>query len=291
MSFELLPFPSARNPIVDAGYMAAKRHIIHGFLELDVTEARQIIKSTAGSDGRPLSFTAFLVASYARAIQQHPMVQAFRDVLGRLVVFHEVDVSTMVEPSPGAVAIPHVVRNAESRTVREISEEIRSIQTSPNPWGKMERFVRLGAKLPRFFRLGYMRLHMLNPASFKKMGGTTTVTSVGMFGRRGGWGLGFLGYHTIGMLVAGISAQPMAYQGAIALRECLQVTLSFDHDIVDGAPAARFARTFTDLVEQAAALDGERPVGRDSERSEPAVQLVGRDSERSEPSDTHGRER
>jgi len=258
MSYHILPFPSARNPIIDAGYVSSKRHIIHGFLELDVTEARKIIKATAGSDGQTLSFTAYLVASYARAIRQHPNVQAFRDILGRLVIFHDVDVSTMVEPIPGAVAIPHLIHAAHARSVRDISEEIRSLQASVHPWGKMERFVKFGAKMPRFFRLGYMRLHKLNPPAFKKIGGTTMVTSIGMFGKRGGWGLGFLGYHTVGMLVGGISDQPIAYNGTIALRECLHVTLSFDHDIVDGAPAARFARTFSELVEEATVLEDEK---------------------------------
>ncbi len=258
MSYHILPFPSARNPIIDAGYVSSKRHIIHGFLELDVTEARKIINGTTGSDGQPLSFTAYLVASYARAIQQHPNVQAFRDLLGRLVIFHEVDVSTMIEPTPGAVAIPHLIHNAESRSVRDISEEIRSLQASDHPWGKMARLVKIGAKMPRFFRLGYMRIYKLNPSAFKKIAGTTMVSSIGMFGKRGGWGLGFLGYHTVGLLVGGISEAPIAYKGAIALRECLHVTLSFDHDIVDGAPAARFARTFSELVEDAAVLDDEK---------------------------------
>lgn len=258
MSYDILPFPSARNPIIDTGYVSSKRHIIHGFFEMDVTDARQIIKRTSGTDGHPLSFTAFLVASYARAIQQHPRVQAFRDILGRLVIFHDVDVSTMIEPSPGAVAVPHLIHNAQLRSVRDISEEIRSLQTAAHPWGKMERFITLGAKLPRFLRLGYMRIYKLNPSAFKKIGGTTMVSSIGMFGKRGGWGLGFLGYHTLGMLVGGIFEQPLAYQGGIALRECLQVTLSFDHDIVDGAPAARFARTFSELVEDASVLDDEK---------------------------------
>lgn len=258
MSYDILPFPSARNPIVDSGYMSSKRHIIHGFLELDVTEARGILKNTSGTDGQPLSFTAFIVASYARAITQHPKVQAFRDLFGRLVVFHDVDVSTMVEPSPGAVAVPHLVRQAQERSVRDISEEIRGIQASPHPWGKMERFVAIGAKLPRFMRLGYMRIYKLNPIAFKRIGGTTMVSSIGMFGKRAGWGIGFLAYHTVGLLVGGIAEEPIEYQGTIALRECLHVTLSFDHDIVDGAPAARFARAFSDVVESAQLLEEER---------------------------------
>ncbi len=258
MSFDVLPFPSGRNPIIDAGYMASKRHIIHGFLELDVTEARHIIAATKGEDGQPLSFTAFVVASLGRALQQHPKVQAYRDVLGRLVVFHDVDVSTIVEPSPGAVGVPHLVRGAQARSVSDISEEIRSVQVSAHPWGKMERFVALGARMPRFARLAYMRIYKLNPAAFKSIAGTTSVSSIGMFGKRAGWGIGFLAYHTVGLLVGGIAETPIAHQGAIALRECLYVTLSFDHDIIDGAPAARFARTFSDLVESASVLDSEK---------------------------------
>jgi len=257
MTFDILPFPSERNPIIDAGYMASKRHIIHGFLDLDVSNARHIIKDTKGKDGQPLSFTSFLVASYARAIAQHPKVQAFRDVLGRLVVFHDVDVSTIIETSPGAAGVPHLIHAAQTRTVRDISEEIRSVQADPHPWGKNERMIALGAHLPRIFRLGYMRIYRLNPEAFKRIAGTTVLSSIGMFGKWAGWGVGFLAYHSVGLLVGGIAETPIAYQGLIALRECLHDTLSFDHDIVDGAPAARFASTFAQLVESGAALNPE----------------------------------
>ena len=257
MSFDILPFPSARNPIVDAGYVSGRRHLIHGFLTLDVTDARRILKESIGTDGQPLSFTAFLVASYARAIRQHPNVHALRDILGRLVVFHDVDVATLVESSPGMVAVPHVIRNAQERSVRNISEEIRSVQASRHPWGKSERWIAIGAKMPRFLRLGYMRIYKMNPQAFKGLAGTTQVSSVGMFGKRAGWGIAFLAYYSVGLLVGGIAEEPIAYQGKVALRECLHVTLSFDHDLVDGAPAARFAGTFSDLVESASALESE----------------------------------
>ncbi len=258
MTYDIYPFPSSRNPIIDSGYVASKRHIIHGFFAPDVTAARSILKTTTGSDGEQLSFTAFIVASLGRAIQQHPQVQALRDIRGRLIVFHQVDVSTLVEPAPGVVAIPHVIHNAESRSVRDISEEIRSVQTAQHPWGKLEGFVKIGARMPRFARIMYMRLLQLNPEVLIKTAGTTLVSSIGMFGKRGGWGIGFLAYHSVGLLVGGIAETPIAYNGSVALRECLHVTLSFDHDVVDGAPAARFARTFSELVESASVLEEEK---------------------------------
>jgi pyruvate/2-oxoglutarate dehydrogenase complex dihydrolipoamide acyltransferase (E2) component len=257
MAFDIRPFPHSREVIVDGGYLAARRHIVHGFLELDVTLARSILRVTSGSDGSPLSFTAFVIASFAKAIRLHPEVQAYRDSRGRLVVFHDVDVSTLIEPSPGAAAIPHVIRGSDMRSVRDISEEIRAVQRDPHPWGKLERTMTLGSRLPRFVRLLYMWGLKLNPIWMKRVGGTVVVSSIGMFGKRAGWGIPFLPSHTLGLMLGGIVEKPMAHEGKIALRECLHATLSFDHDIVDGAPAARFGRSFAEYIESAAALDVE----------------------------------
>ena len=65
-------------------------------------------------DDTEISFTAFIVASLARAIASNPKVQAYRDWRRRLVVFHDVDVVTMIEPEPGAVAIPHIIGSSMS---------------------------------------------------------------------------------------------------------------------------------------------------------------------------------
>lgn len=257
MTFDIRLFPHNREVIVDGGYLAAKRHIIHGFLELDVTMARSMLSRTSGSDGRPFSFTAFVIATFGRAIHLYPEVQAYRDIRGRLVVFHDVDISTLIEPSPGAAAIPHVIRATEKRSVGDISEEIRAVQRDPHPEAKLERTMALGSRLPRFARLLYMRGLKLNPIWLKRVGGTAVVSSIGMFGKRAGWGIPFLPLHTLGLLVGGVAEKPMAYQGTVALRECLHATFSFDHDVVDGAPAARFTRSFAELMESASVLDAE----------------------------------
>ena len=257
MTYNIQPFPRSRELLIDGFNMAAKRHIVHGFLEVDVTIPRTILKKTSGSDSRPLSFTGFVIASFARAIAVDPAVQAYRDLRNRLITFHDVDISTVVEPRPGMQPIPHIIRNANTLTVREISEEIRSVQADPHPWGQFEKSVGLITRLPRFIRVLFFRSLKLKPDWVKQVEGTAEVSSFGMFGKRPGWGIGFLNVHTIGLWVGGIANQPMAYQGKIALRECLHLTVSLDHDIVDGAPAARFASTFADLLESGAALEVE----------------------------------
>lgn len=80
---------------------------MHSLVDLDVTTARSLL---AASD-RPVSFTAFVVASVARAAAAHPQVHAYRSWRGRLVRHHHVDVTTLVEvttaqgPFPGRAEI------------------------------------------------------------------------------------------------------------------------------------------------------------------------------------------
>jgi pyruvate/2-oxoglutarate dehydrogenase complex dihydrolipoamide acyltransferase (E2) component len=253
--FDNLSFPSEREIVVDAGYLAAKRHIIYGLLEVDVSRARELLRRLSAPDGTRLSFTAFVAASLARAIAADPRVQAYRDWRHRLVVFHDVDVVTMIEAQAGAVAIPHIIRNANRRSVRDISDEIRSIQTQPGKSEQHGGLVALAPRIPRFARLFFFWAVKKNPHWFKRMQGTVVLTSVGMFGKGGGWGIGFLPTHTLGLTVGGIAQKPGVFEGQIAVREYLHLTISFDHDIVDGAPAARFAKELVELLEAATVLE------------------------------------
>ncbi|MGD2205978.1 MAG: 2-oxo acid dehydrogenase subunit E2 [Anaerolineae bacterium] len=261
-NFDVQRFPAAREIVVDAGYLAAGRHIIHGLVEVDVTRARELLRRLPAGDGSRLSFTAFLVASLARAITANPTVQAYRDWRRRLVVFHNVDVVTLIEPERGAVAIPHILRSANRKSVRQLSDEIRAVQARPEASTQHGGLVALAPRVPRFVRLLFFWVVKKNPHWFKQIQGTVVLTSVGMFGRGGGWGLGFLPTHTLGLTVGGIAQKPGVHQGQVTVREYLHLTISFDHDIVDGAPAARFVRTLIDLIEGATLLekaDGPRP--------------------------------
>ncbi len=74
------------------------------------------------------------------------------------------------------------------------------------------------------------------------------VSSIGMFGEGAGWAIPAPN-HTLQVTLGGISRRPAFFEGRIEAREFLSVTISFDHDIVDGAPAARFTQHFKELVE------------------------------------------
>jgi len=49
--------------------------------------------------------------------------------------------------------------------------------------------------------------------------------------------------------LGGIAKKPGVFEGRIEIREYLSVTISFDHDIIDGAPATRFTQRLKELVE------------------------------------------
>ena len=73
----------------------------------------------------------------------------------------------------------------------------------------------------------------------KDMNGTVSLTSVGMFGNGVGWGIP-VSNHTLQITPGGIGEKPAFVNGQVENREYLCATISIDHDIVDGAPAARF---------------------------------------------------
>ncbi len=253
--YQSIPFPAARKVIVDAGRWGSRRHLIHALLEIDVTRPRQLMQDTKARTGKSLSFTGFLVKCLAQAIQTHPSVQAYRNWRNHLIIFEDVDVVTLIETEVGGVALPHVIRAANRKSFCEIHDEIRGVQARPPQSSQKGGLVDLAPRLPAFIRdVFYWALHQ-NPHWFKKIQGTTIITSVGMFGQGGGWGFGFLPFHTLGLTVGGIADKAGVVDGRIEIRQILDLTISFDHDVVDGADAARFANTLKGLIENAAGLD------------------------------------
>lgn len=251
---QIVPFPRARRLVTDVGRVVKDRPVIRGLLEIDVTEARKKIRAHREKTGESLSFTGYLVACAGQAIDAHKQVHACRDWRGRLIVYDDVDISTMIEVEQEGKRFPvgHIVRAANKKSVREIHEEIREVQDQPTRERNVGRLMAISAA-PGFLRRLFLRIVDKSPRLTKKLKGTVVLTSVGMFGSGAGWGLA-LPTHTLGITVGGIAEKPGFVDGQVEPREILHVTLDFDHDIVDGAPAARFAQRFAEIVEAGEAL-------------------------------------
>jgi pyruvate/2-oxoglutarate dehydrogenase complex dihydrolipoamide acyltransferase (E2) component len=249
-------FPAARQLIVEAGRMGSRRPLIHGLLEIDVTQARTVLRDHKARTGESLSFTAFIVKCLAQAIEHDRRVQAYRNWCNRLIIFDDVDVVTLIEAEHGGVAIPHIIRAANAKSFRAIHAEIRAVQTQPaRSEQRSSPLMRLAPHVPSFFRRVFYWLLLKSPQRLKRYSGTCLVTAVGMFGQGSGWGFGFLPMHTLGLTVGGIASKPGVIEGRIEVREYLDLTITFDHDIVDGAPAARFAQRLKELLESSDGLE------------------------------------
>jgi pyruvate/2-oxoglutarate dehydrogenase complex dihydrolipoamide acyltransferase (E2) component len=231
-------------------------HTIYGLLEVDVTAARRFIAEHKARTGETLSFTGFLVSCLACAVDEDKTVQAYMKGRKQLVMFDDVDVGLMVEHKDGEkrALMGHVIRGANRKTFQEIHEEIRSVQSAPVSSNRgMPTWYRSVMLLPwPLSMLVKALLGMImqrDPTIPVSMAGTVGITSVGMFGgSHSGWGLTPTG-NSLGLVVGGIAWKPAVVEGRIEPREILNLTILFNHDVVDGAPAARFTRRLVELIE------------------------------------------
>jgi pyruvate/2-oxoglutarate dehydrogenase complex dihydrolipoamide acyltransferase (E2) component len=252
-----IPYPSSRQLTFDVGKIGLSKHHVKALLEVDVTEARTLIRHSRHS-GRKISFTAWLIKVIADCVALHPPVAGVNDAKwNRVLAFDDVDISTVVEKEVhGArVRLPYVIRQADKKTLDQIQEEIEAAksqtvksegdyvlgeeQSTPG----MKFFVRL----PQWLRLLLMRRLVLNhPQRVKDMMGTVMVTTAGMVGHTRGWIVPF-SMHPLCLALGSLNEQAAVYRGEIQKREILHLTVLIDHDAIDGVPAARFV---DDLVKK-----------------------------------------
>ena len=250
-SYEVVPFPKVRLRITDFLRLMHEKHVIHSLVELDVTRPREYIREHKAKTGESLSFTAFFIACLSKAVDEDKYMHAYRRWGNRLVLFDDVDVTTVVEHEVDEVRIatPYVIRAANKKTLREIHGEIRASQKEKaREFQKMPWYENLFYWLPTPFRLLLFMLVGGSPHWRKRMQGTVMVTAVGMFGKGSAWGIPMTVY-TLCLTLGGISLKPGVIDGRIEPREYLSLTVSVDHDIVDGAPLARFMARLKELVE------------------------------------------
>jgi pyruvate/2-oxoglutarate dehydrogenase complex dihydrolipoamide acyltransferase (E2) component len=115
-----------------------------------------------------------------------------------------------------------VVRDADRQDVWEIAAEVRRLAAR----------TRDGTVTPD-------ELH----------GGTFTITNLGMFGVDGFTPIINLPECAI-LGVGRIVTKPVVWEGQICARQRMALSLTFDHRVVDGAPAARFLQRVAQLIEE-----------------------------------------
>jgi len=237
-----------RKVIVDVGAASSRRHAIPAWFAADVSEVLPVLRAR----GRP-SLTVYVAGTLARAVARHPRLHATRDLRGRVVIFDDVDMNMSVEVEVGGQPFPmnHVLRSVQSRSLDDLHDEVQAAKTNPHrsPTAALATPLRAYLALPPPLRsrlLGGVRRF---PDRQKALMGTVGLTSVGMYGGGGGLGLPFL-VHTLDVLAGGLETRAgFDRDGSLGPRQYLSISVQADHDIVDGAPLARFLADFRDHLE------------------------------------------
>lgn len=260
--YRVVDLPPGRRAWINLLDMSWPKHTVYGLLEVDVTVARQFFAAHKARTGETLSFTGYLTFCLAHAVDEDKTVQAYLKGRKQLVLFDDVNVGLMIEHNAGEkrALMGHVVRGANHKTFSQVHQEIRAVQSQPAPPSRgIPSWLRSTLMLPwplsrLFGAFLNMTMHR-DPTRSVAMGGTVAITAVGMFGKgHSGWALTPTP-ESLGLVVGSIIPKPAVIDGRIEPREILHLTVMFDHDVIDGAPAARFTGRLVELIESGYGLD------------------------------------
>jgi pyruvate dehydrogenase E2 component (dihydrolipoamide acetyltransferase) len=202
--------------------------------EADATNLISARQQAMAETGAKVSYDALLVALVARALYEHPHVNVRLTERG-IEHLSQVNVGVAVDTERGLV-VP-VVRNAAVKSLPQIQQTL----------GELVERALAGRSLPDDLT-----------------GGTFTITNLGMF-EIDAFSPIINPPESAILGVGRIVAKPVAVERQVVVRDMVTLSLSFDHRLVDGAPAARFLQRLKKLVERPFAL----ALGEDEPSREP----------------------
>ena len=195
--------------------------------ECDVTEldATRKIANERDPDGTKLTYLPFIVKAVVNALREFPALNASLDESTQEIVYHpRFNIGVAVD-TPNGLVVP-VVHDADRKRLREVATEIERLATAA--------------------REGKLRNEELK-------GGTFTVTSPGPFGGLMATPIvfhpqsGILGVHRA-------VDRAVVREGQIVVRKMMNLSITFDHRILDGVTAAKFCLRVVESLEHPAVL-------------------------------------
>jgi pyruvate dehydrogenase E2 component (dihydrolipoamide acetyltransferase) len=184
------------------------------FLTVDVTPTMELLARL--SERRDLAGTrvtllAMVARAFVIALRSHPELNSrWDDAAQEIVTFGSVHLGIAAATDRGLV-VP-VIRDAESQTLPQLAESL----------GELTRDARAGTTAPE-----------------RLTGSTITISNPGVFGIDAGTPILNPGEAAI-LALGAVQNRPWEFQGELALRRVMTLSLSFDHRVVDGAEASQF---------------------------------------------------
>ncbi|MEV6055535.1 dihydrolipoamide acetyltransferase family protein [Streptomyces sp. NPDC052107] len=195
------------------------------WVDADATELMCARAAMNAAGGSKISLLALLARICTAALARFPELNSYVDTEAREVVqLDQVHLGFAAQTERGLV-VP-VVRDAHARDAEALTAEF--------------------ARLTEAARTG-----TLTPGELT--GGTFTLNNYGVFGVDGSTPI--INHPEAAMLGVGrIVPKPWVHEGELAVRQVVQLSLTFDHRVCDGGTAGGFLRYVADCVEQPAVL-------------------------------------
>ena len=218
-------------------------------------------------EGVPVSFFAWVVKVVSLTLQDHRHAHALRSGKRQTIEFEDVDISVVVERKVGKarVPLPLLVRRTNQKSASVIHSEVRAARTQPiadegdyvlSRKGPSATAMRVYYALPQWLRVFVLRRLLGDPFRCQQQMGTVMITSVGSIARVPGWILP-KSIHNLCFALGSVVKKPWVVGEGIVAQDILHLTVLFDHDVVDGAPAARFVADLVRRMEAGVGLEPE----------------------------------
>jgi len=192
-------------------------------MNAELASAAPGASQASGTSSPKISFNALLAALVARALKEHPQLNARLDADG-VHQLPEINIALAVDTERGLMT--PVLRNVDMLGLPAIQRGYDDLTAG----------ALVGRSLPGDFE-----------------GGTFTITNLGSLDVDGFTPI--INPPQAAILGVGrIIEKPVARDAAVVIRPMITLSLSFDHRIVDGAPAAKFLQRIKQLIERPMAL-------------------------------------
>jgi len=255
LKFTTQIFPKSRIATIDISKIGKKKHHVAALLEIDVSASRLKFK-TYKRDNDKVSFSAWLIKVICHTISDNKSVAAYLEGKRKIISFNDINVSYLIEKEINGqkVPIPLVIEKANEKSVEDITYQIsaskKELLTGDDIvlQRKSTQIERLYYLFPGFIRIFFWKLLLSRPTSVFKNMGNVAITSLGMIGKINGWFIP-ISIHPICFGIGSIIKKPVVIDDKIEIREILNMTVLLDHDVIDGAPMARFIKELSQNIE------------------------------------------
>jgi pyruvate dehydrogenase E2 component (dihydrolipoamide acetyltransferase) len=218
-----VPFSGMRRTIAENMYASLQNTAqLTAFTEVDVTETvgfRDLIREEYKDDETVrISLNDIVILATSRVLKRFPRMNS--TLVGEEILLHDAVHMGVAVALPEGLIVP-VLRDADRKSLLQIASEAR--------------------ELARKAREGNLNVDEVT-------GGTFTITNVSMFQVDGFTPI--LRSPETGILGVGrVKEKPAVHRGEIAIRSMMVLSLTFDHRVVDGAPANEFLETVARYLE------------------------------------------